>query len=56
MTEWISAGVSGLTAPLDRNPSHSASREILLAIAHNGYHIGQMVDLRALLGVPVRDW
>ena len=32
------------------------ARAALLVIDHNSYHIGQMVDLRMLLGVPVRDW
>jgi hypothetical protein len=27
-----------------------------LVIDHNSYHIGQLVDLRMLLGVPVRDY
>lgn len=27
-----------------------------LVIDHNSYHIGQFVDLRMLLGVPVKDW
>jgi len=56
MRSWISDEEHDITAPLERNAAHSAMREILLAVAHNGYHVGQMVDLRALLGVPVRDW
>lgn len=27
-----------------------------LVIDHNSYHIGQLVDIRMLLGVPVKDW
>ena len=27
-----------------------------LVIDHNSYHIGQFVDIRMLLGVPVKDW
>jgi hypothetical protein len=34
----------------------SLARAALLAIDHNSYHIGQLVDLRMALGVPVRDW
>ena len=56
MKGWIESEDFDITAPLKRRSSHSAFREILLTIAHNGYHIGQMVDLRALLGVPVKDW
>ena len=32
------------------------ARSALLVIDHNSYHLGQLVDLRQLLGVPVRDW
>jgi hypothetical protein len=32
------------------------ARAALLVVDHNSYHIGQLVDLRMLLGVPVRDW
>ena len=31
-------------------------REVLVLADHNSYHVGQVVDLRMLLGVPVRDW
>ncbi len=55
MKGWLDDNNVDITAPLKRRSSHSALREILLTIAHNGYHIGQMVDLRALLGVPVKD-
>jgi len=56
MRSWITDEAFDISAPLSRHADHSAAREILLAVAHNGYHIGQMVDLRALLGVPVKDW
>jgi len=56
MKGWIKREDFDISAPLKRRSSHSAFREILLTIAHNGYHIGQMVDLRALLGIPVKDW
>ena len=56
MKGWIDDADFDITAPLKRRSSHSALREILLTIAHNGYHIGQMVDLRTLLGVPVKDY
>lgn len=55
MRGWAEDSDFDITEPLKRQKSHSALREILLAVAHNGYHIGQMVDLRALLGVPVKD-
>jgi uncharacterized damage-inducible protein DinB len=53
---WLADEERDLTAPLEREASHSALREILLVIAHNGYHIGQIVDLRSLLGTPVKDY
>lgn len=56
MESWIDDPDFDISSPLKRRETHSALREILLTIAHNGYHIGQMVDLRALLGVPVKDW
>lgn len=56
MVSWTEDESHEILAPLDRNRDHSAFREILLAIAHNGYHIGQLVDLRALLGVPAKDY
>jgi hypothetical protein len=31
-------------------------REAILIIDHNSYHIGQLVDVRMLIGEPVRDW
>jgi hypothetical protein len=34
----------------------SLARAALLAIDHNSYHVAQLVDLRLLLGVAVRDW
>ncbi len=45
-----------LLARLERNSAHTPARQILLAIDHNSYHIGRLVDLRMLLGIPVRDW
>ncbi len=56
MKGWIENEDFDISAPLKRHSAHSAFREILLTIAHNGYHIGQMVDLRALLELPVKDW
>lgn len=54
---WVDASSAGeLLEPLARDSRHSRLRQILLAIDHNSYHIGQLVDLRMLLGVPVKDW
>ena len=56
LTGWAEDRDYPLWEPLEHQADHTPARELILAIAHNGYHIGQMVDLRALLGVPVKDW
>jgi hypothetical protein len=56
LVDWIDDSSFDLFAPLSRNAGHTPVRQILLAIDHNSYHIGQLVDLRMLLGIPVRDW
>ena len=45
-----------LYAPLRPDGDWSLLQQATLLIDHNSYHIGQLVDLRMLLGVPVRDW
>jgi hypothetical protein len=45
-----------LFAPLRADSPWSLLQQATLLIDHNAYHIGQLVDLRMLLGVPVRDW
>ncbi len=45
-----------LHAPLPNGTGQTLFREALVLGNHNSYHIGQLVDLRMLLGVPVRDW
>ena len=42
------------TLPYDRKKTYF--REYLILIDHNSYHIGQLVDIRMLLGVPVRGY
>lgn len=51
---WISKG--DLFAPLPANPKHTLYRQIRIIAQHNTYHIAQIVDLRQLLGIPVKDW
>ena len=53
---WAADPGTDLTAPLERDAGHSRLRMMLLSGIHASYHIGQIVDLRMLLGVPVRDW
>jgi len=45
-----------LYAPLRPDSPWSLLQQAVLEIDHNAYHIGQLVDLRMLLGVAVRDW
>ena len=45
-----------LFEPRPKGGDSCLARAALLAIDHNSYHIGQLVDLRMLLGAPVRDW
>ncbi len=45
-----------LFAPLRPDSGWSLLQQATLVIDHNSYHVGQLVDLRMLLGVPVRDW
>jgi hypothetical protein len=45
-----------LFAPLRPGSDWSLLQQAVMALDHNAYHIGQLVDLRMLLGVPVRDW
>ncbi|MCK7514520.1 MAG: DinB family protein [Desulfobacterales bacterium] len=45
-----------LYAPIRPGLDESLLQMAGLVIDHNSYHIGQLVDLRMLLGVPVKDW
>jgi hypothetical protein len=47
---------SDLFSPLPHGSGQTLLREALLVADHNAYHVGQFVDLRMLLGVPVRDY
>jgi len=42
--------------PFPHGSGQNLLREALLVADHDAYHIGQLVDLRMLLGVPVRDY
>jgi hypothetical protein len=45
-----------LDAPMRPGLDETLLQMAGLVIDHNSYHIGQLVDLRMLLGVPVKDW
>ena len=40
-----------LTGPLPYAPRHTYLRELLLVADHNAYHVGQMIQVRRLLGI-----
>jgi hypothetical protein len=58
--DWMRAQVADpdrdLFEPFEHGTGHNLFHEALTLADHNSYHIGQFVDLRMLLGVPVRDW
>ncbi|MFP4384024.1 MAG: DinB family protein [Spirochaetia bacterium] len=45
-----------LYTPFPHGTGQNLFREVLTLGNHNSYHIGQFVDLRMLLEVPVKDW
>lgn len=45
-----------LYSPFPHGTGQNLFREALTLGNHNSYHIGQFVDLRMLLGIPVKDW
>jgi uncharacterized damage-inducible protein DinB len=54
--DWVKDPQADLFEPRPSGGDGSLLRAAMLVIDHNSYHIGQLVDLRMLLGVPVRDW
>jgi hypothetical protein len=56
MAELVKDPGNDLFAPFPHGSGQNLLREAILVIDHNSYHIGQLVDIRMLLGVPVRDW
>jgi hypothetical protein len=45
-----------LFAPIPHGTGQTLLREAFLVADHNAYHVAQLVDIRMLLGVPVRDY
>lgn len=45
-----------LFAPFPWGDGQTLFREAIILAGHNSYHIGQLIDIRMLLGVPVQDW
>lgn len=45
-----------LFAPIPHGDGQTIFKEAILIVDHNSYHIGQLIDLRMLLGIKVKDW
>jgi hypothetical protein len=45
-----------LFAPFPWGSGQTLFREAIILAGHNSYHIGQLIAIRQMLGVPVRDW
>lgn len=45
-----------LFAPFPWGDGQTLFREAIILAGHNSYHIGQLIALRQLLEVPVKDW
>lgn len=56
MIDLVKNPDNDLFAPFPYGSGQNLLREAILIIDHNSYHIGQMVDIRMLLEIPVRDW
>ncbi|MBI9097987.1 MAG: DinB family protein [Spirochaetaceae bacterium] len=56
MAELLEDESNDLLAPFPWGTGQNLFREALILIDHNSYHIAQIIDARALLGVPVKDW
>lgn len=56
MKREVADDSNDLFEPFPHGGGHNLFHEAVTLGDHNSYHIGQLVDLRMLLGVPVRDW
>jgi hypothetical protein len=51
LIEMVQDEANDLLAPFAHGQGQTLLREALLVIDHNAYHVGQIVDLRRLLGI-----
>jgi len=56
MADLVRDPGNDLFTPFAHGSGQNLLQEAIQIIDHNSYHIGQLVDIRMLLGVPVRDW
>lgn len=55
MTSLISNADNDLFVPFPWGDGQNLFREAIILIDHNSYHVGQLVDLRMLLGLSPND-
>ncbi len=55
MADLVKDPGNDLLAPFPHGSGQNLLQEAIQIIDHNSYHIGQIVDIRMLLRVPVRD-
>ncbi|MCD6121712.1 MAG: DinB family protein [Spirochaetales bacterium] len=55
MLELVQNHNNDLFLPIPHGTGQTLFREALLLADHNSYHIGQLVDVKKLLGIPVND-
>jgi hypothetical protein len=55
MQELVADGGTDLFAPLPHGTGQTVLREALLVADHNAYHLGQLVEVRRLLGAWEED-
>jgi len=53
MIDLVKDEKNDLLAPFPHGQGQTLLREALLVIDHNSYHVGQLVDLRRMLGLDV---
>jgi uncharacterized damage-inducible protein DinB len=56
IVDMVSDPERDLGAPMRDGLDESLLQMAMLVIDHNSYHLGQIVDIRMLLGAPVKDY
>jgi uncharacterized damage-inducible protein DinB len=51
----ITSPTTDFYGPIPHAPDYTVIREILLIADHNAYHLGEMITMRQILGVPPPD-
>jgi hypothetical protein len=56
MISLIKDPQNDLFVPFPWGNGQNLFREAIVLAGHNSYHIGQLIAIRQLLRVPVKDW